>query len=368
MTNVILCGGAGTRLWPVSTLARPKQFCDLLGGQTLFERTVARNAPISRKILIVTNIDHFELAKNQLESVLRPQKQPDSARAGQSSVLPASSALPASEFILESAGRNTAPAIALACLSLDPDDIVLVTPSDHTVEDEASYREAVFRAAGAAAEGRLATFGLKPEYPETGYGYIEIDEKDSEGENRGYWRAASFREKPDKATAEKYIAEGRFYWNSGMFCFKASVFLDELRRHASEIYEATAAAYLAADRSRRGSYSVVSPDEISMKAIRAESIDYAVMEKSDRVVVVPCSIEWNDLGSWDSIYDARAKDREGNSAPGGTQLLDSRRNLILSGKRKIAVIDVEDIIVVETEEELLIVKRGESQRVKEIKR
>lgn len=353
MINVILCGGAGTRLWPISTAAKPKQFCDLLGGQTLFERTVARNAPLSERLLIVTNASHIELATSQVESAL--------ATAAR---------LPSTEFILEPVGRNTAPAITLACLALPPEEIVLVTPSDHTIDNEPAYREAVSRAVLAATAGRLATFGLRPEYPETGYGYIETDNDDPEGERRGYWRVASFREKPDRATAESYIADGRFYWNSGMFCFKAGIFLDELKRHAPDIYAASEAAYLTADRSRRASssYPTISPDETSMIAIRAESIDYAVMEKSDRVAVVPCSIAWNDLGSWDSIYDARAKDRDGNSAPTEAQLIDATRNLVLSSARRVAMIGVEDLIVIETDSELLIAKRGASQRVKEISR
>jgi mannose-1-phosphate guanylyltransferase len=363
MTNLILCGGAGTRLWPVSTKARPKQFCNLLGGQTLFERTVTRNAPLSRKILVVTNVSHYELARTQLESALSQKtRKATEPRSNQSFI----SSIPSAEFILEPVGRNTAPAIALACLALDPEEIVLVTPSDHTIEDEGSYREAVFRAAEAAADGRLVTFGLKPEYPETGYGYIEIDMADYEGETRGYWRAASFREKPDKATAETYIAEGRFFWNSGMFCFKAGVLLDELRRSAPDIYESTAATYLSADRSPRDIYSVISPDELAMKSIRADSIDFAVMEKSDRVAVIPCSIEWNDLGSWDAIYEARAKDKDGSSIPADTISLDSRNNLVLSGKRPIALVEVDDIIVIDTDEGLLVMKRGEGQRVKEV--
>lgn len=361
MINIILCGGAGTRLWPLSTPSRPKQFCDLLGGPTLFERTVARNAPLSEKLIIVTNASHIELAAAQAESAAALAAAP--ATAGAAARQPI-------EFILEPVGRNTAPAIALACLAVAPEEIVLVTPSDHIIDNEPAYREAVSRAALAAADGRLATFGLAPAYPETGYGYIEIDRADPEGERRGYWRAASFREKPDRATAERYIADGRFYWNSGMFCFKAGVFLEELRRHAPDIYAAAEAANLTANRTSRASpaYPTISLSETSMTAIRAESIDYAVMERTDRAAVVPCSIGWSDLGSWDAIFDARAKDRNGNAAPPETQLLDAARNLVLSDTRRVALIGVEDLIVIETEHELLIATRGASQRVKEIKR
>jgi len=240
MTTVILSGGGGTRLWPLSRQALPKQYCDLLGGATLFERTVARNLTLSENLIVVANVAHFDIAKTQLAS---------------------SAPYRNAHFILEPCGRNTAPAVTLACLRCDPNEIVLVVPSDHIIQNEEAYRSAVQRAKMAAQEGFLVTFGLTPEYPETGYGYIEADtshvsQGKSQGKvielteagqkhvttvaansDQGYFPIRSFKEKPDRQTAEAYIETGNYFWNSGMFAFRAGTFLEEISKTSSAILE-----------------------------------------------------------------------------------------------------------------------------------
>ena len=208
MTNIILCGGSGTRLWPISRTLMPKQFVKLFDDKSLFQLTVERNTKVCDKQFIVSNTEQYFLAYDQLEE--------ESAFDIQNAT-----------FLLEPIGRNTAPAIALACMNLDPEEIVLVTPSDHLIKDEAAYMKAVKRAKELAKENNLVTFGITPDYPETGYGYIE-----AEGED-----VKSFKEKPDIETAKEYIQKGNYYWNSGMFCFKAGVFLEELQKYSPEIYQ-----------------------------------------------------------------------------------------------------------------------------------
>jgi mannose-1-phosphate guanylyltransferase len=343
MTNIILCGGSGTRLWPVSTPDFPKQFCAFFGETTLFQATLARNRGLADKTLIVTNVRHAPIAAKQL------------AGSGGAATV---------SFVLEPVGRNTAPALALACLELPAEELVLVTPSDHVIRDEKAYGEAVRAALDAAGQGSLVTFGLRPEYPETGYGYIEAAAADG----LPGLPVASFREKPDRETAERYCADPRFSWNSGMFAFRSGVFLEELGRCAPDILEAARRARETASREADESlgYATMAPSLADMAAIRAESVDYAVMEKSKRVRVVPCSIGWSDLGSFDALYDISEKDGEGNAAPLGAVLLDSRRNLVVGGKRPVALVGMEDCVVVDSPAGLLVAKRGRSQDVKTV--
>ncbi len=358
MTNIILCGGAGTRLWPLSRSASPKQFVDLLGGPSLFERTVARNAPLSDRWLIVTGAAHQGLASAQFAAA---------ASAG-SGASPAGAAV---DYILEPIGRNTATAIALACLMLPADEPVLVTPSDHEIRDDAAYLRAVRSALAAAKAGKLVTFGLEPSYPETGYGYIEatVDgpsgnaRLDIPGAESPVLGVASFREKPDRATAETYISAGNYYWNSGMFAFTAGAFLEELGRYHPAILEAARKALASAPRPAPSVRAIARAD---MEAIPADSIDYAVMEKSDRVAVVPCSIGWNDLGSWDAIYDIRGKDGASNAADDQLLPLASTGNLVLSAGKRVVLLDVEDLLVIDTPDALLVARRGRSQDVKKV--
>lgn len=336
MTNIVLCGGSGTRLWPVSREKLPKQFVRLTGTRSLFQDTVERNRAGCGETFVVANDDHYFLAKDQLEE--------------------AGPATGEERYLLEPAGRNTAPAIALACLALAPEEIVLVTPSDHVIRERDAYREVLKAAERFAGEGFLVTFGITPESPETGYGYIQ-----AEGN-----RVLSFKEKPDLETAKGYLAAGGYYWNSGMFCFRAGTFLEELERHAPEILAACRKALEGKTGERE-----IRIDPEAMAAIPSESIDYAVMEKSEKVRVVPAKIGWNDMGSFDALAMELEKDGNGNACwntAGNTApiAVDARNNLLLSEDRLIAAVDVEDLIVVDTPDALLVTKKGSSQKVREV--
>jgi mannose-1-phosphate guanylyltransferase len=341
MINLILCGGSGTRLWPLSRTLLPKQFVRLFDGQSLFQQTVRRNEAVSSRFLMVSNAEQFFLAVDQFSEV----------------------ATAPPSFLLEPVGRNTAPAIALACLMLDAEDLVLVTPSDHLIKDEAAYVQAVAHAKTLAQKGALVTFGIAPTYAETGFGYLEAQGND----------VLSFREKPDLGTAESYLAQGNYYWNSGMFCFKAGVLLAELEAHAPEIHAACLAAHQAVADAGAGACKISIPRE-AMLAIPSESIDYAVMEKSTRVKVVPCAMGWSDMGSFDALYNEGRDPAQANTVvhhgeSGQTQAplcLDAHDNLIVTGKRRIALVDVADLLVVDTADALLISRKGSSQKIKEV--
>jgi len=317
MVNLILCGGSGTRLWPLSRTLMPKQFVKLFNGQSLFQLTVERNSTLCDEQFIVSNSEQYFLAYDQLEELGRSNNR----------------------YLLEPIGRNTAPAIALACLSVSPDTVVLVTPSDHLIKNQDAYKAVVKRAELLAEEGFLVTFGITPSYAEIGYGYIEAD-----GEN-----VKSFKEKPDSLTAQSYIDKGNYYWNSGMFCFKAGVFLNELKHYSPQIYEASVSAYNHAKKDTKDAMVRIGYDE--MLSIPEDSVDYAVMEKSTKVKVVPSSIDWSDVGSFDALS---------NELPN-----DEKNNFILSHKQ-VCTIDVEDLIVIDTEDALLISRKGSSQKVKDV--
>ena len=330
MQVVILCGGSGTRLWPISRSLYPKQFCRLFEDQSLFHKTLERNSPLSSSFSVVINQEQYFMGLDQLEEKKLSQQ---------------------SSFILEPTGRNTAPAIALAALHADPDEILLVVPSDHLIEDQKAYEVAVHKARELALEGNLVTFGIKARYPETGYGYIEANG----------WDVTSFKEKPDRATAESYLKAGNFYWNSGMFCFQAKTFLNELKAYAPDIYASCKSAF-----EKSGKSSPLRIGLEDMKAIRSESIDYAVMEKSKVVKVVPADIGWSDLGSFDSLYDALPKDPSGNTKSEKSIHLGSKNNLVIGGKRLISTIDVEDLMIIDTQDAIVISKKGSTQKVKDL--
>ncbi len=324
MTNLILCGGAGTRLWPLSRQSRPKQFYPLFGGKSIFQETIERNRVVADRFFVASNAVQMKLAREQLAATGNPPAQ----------------------FLVEPVGRNTAPAIALAALAVDPQEVLFVTPSDHRMNRLEDYWRAVGRAKALAEEGFLVTFGIQPTYPETGFGYIE-----AEGEV-----VKSFREKPDAATAQKYLASGRYFWNSGMFVFRAGVFLAELERHCPEVLEA---CRLVAG---------LEPTLDQMRTIPSISIDYAVMEKSDQVRVVAVDPGWSDLGSFDALAEEVTPGSGGNAVLGGSApvFVDAKNNLVVGTRRKVALIDVEDLMVIDTPDALLIVKRGSSQKVKEV--
>jgi len=322
ITNLILCGGAGTRLWPLSRPSRPKQFVPLFEGKSLFEETVGRNRRLVDSFFIASNAGQMTLAREQL----------------------ASAGVATFGSLVEPVARNTAPAIALACLKLAADEVVFVTPSDHRMTNLADYERAVVRAKELAQEGHLVTFGIRPSFPETGFGYIE-----AEGE-----MVTSFREKPNRETAECYVVSGRHWWNSGMFVFRAGVFLEELALHCPEVLEAC--------RRVRGDQ----PTAAEMEAIPSISVDYAVMEKSRRVRMVACDPGWSDLGSFDALSDeiaATGKSSLGTEAPVS---IDAHDNVVVGSGRRVALVGVSDLIVVDTPDALLIVRKGTSQAVKDV--
>jgi len=329
MTNIILCGGSGTRLWPISRTLMPKQFVKLFEDQSLFQLTVERNSKNCNSQYIVSNAEQYFLALEQLEELDKTNN----------------------KYLLEPVGRNTAPAIALACLDLPYDEIVLVTPSDHLIKDEGEYAKVLAQAKELANEDNLVTFGITPQFAETGFGYIEAKDLD----------VKAFHEKPNKETAEEYLKAGNYYWNSGMFCFKAGVFLDELKTYSPKIYETSKTAYENAK-----SEGIVRITHEDMSNIPEDSIDYAVMEKSTKVKVIPSDIAWSDLGSFDALFEELPKDKDNNTQNPNHISIDSKNNLIYGNERKIATVDIEDTIIVDTGDALLISKKGSSQKVKQV--
>ena len=335
MTNIILCGGNGTRLWPISRTLMPKQFVKLFDDKSLFQLTIERNRDVCKQQFIVSNAEQYFLAVDQLEEVNHHEN----------------------KFLLEPVGRNTAPAIALACFALDEEEVVLVSPSDHLVKDEEAYAKVLQEAKELALKGNLVTFGIQPTFAETGFGYIEAVENN----------VKAFHEKPDAKTAQSYVDAGNYYWNSGIFCFKAGIFLEELQKYSPEIYKASKIAYESINSSDSDTESKmlrIAHDD--MAEIPEDSIDYAVMEKSSRVKVVASDIGWSDLGSFDALAQEFDKDENGNSMNENLIAINSKDNFIYSSGRMIALADIDGLIVVDTPDALLITKKGNSQEIKTI--
>jgi len=312
----------------------PKQFVRLFGNRSLFQLTATRNKKFCDKSLIVSNTEQYFVAHEQIDE-LKDDK------------------LVNIKYLLEPIGRNTAPAITLACLSLNKDDIVLITPSDHLIKNEKQYQKVIKQAQKLAEQNNLVTFGIKPDHPNTEYGYIESDNKN----------VISFTEKPDIKTAEKYLKKGNFYWNSGMFMFKAGVFLDELQKHSPTIYQKSKIAF---DGITNNNNSMFVIEKSKMADIPADSIDYAVMEKSNKVKVVLSDIGWSDLGSFDALFKELPKDKNNNTKNKEYIGVDSKNNLIYGNDRKITTIDITDTIIVDTGDALLISKKGSSNKVQQV--
>lgn len=329
---VILSGGSGTRLWPMSRAAHPKQFLPLADDATMFEATLARAsgdgfaAPV-----IVANARHAALIAAQLGNA------------------------PAT-LILEPAARNTAPAIALAALAVAPATPLLVMPSDHVVTDVAAFHAAVAVAAGLARDGWLVTFGIAPDAPETGYGYIQSGDEVAPGAHR----VVRFVEKPPLAEAEAMLATGGHWWNGGIFMFTAGSYLDALAAHAPDMLAAVRAAMAGA--TREG--IAIHPDAAAFAAAPANSIDYAVMENAARVAVVPVAMGWSDLGSWDALHLLGPCDGSGNAIRGDVVAIDAYDCLIRADGLRIAAVGVRDLIIVASGDSVLILPRGASQDVK----
>ena len=334
---VILSGGSGTRLWPLSRESYPKQFLPLAGEQTMLQATWQRVAPIaSRGPLVIANEEHRFVAAEQLHQV---------------------GAEPAA-IILEPMGRNTAPAIAVAALEATRDGadaLLLVLPSDHVISDEATFRSVVQAATSAAEAGKLVTFGIVPTGPETGYGYIKA------ADGQGLRAVERFVEKPNLDTATGYVASGQYYWNSGMFLFKASRYLQELERFQPEMLAGSRSAWQQARRDT----DFTRLDKAAFAAVASDSIDYAVMEKTADAVVIPLDAGWNDVGSWTALRDVSQQDGDGNAHQGDVIAIDCR-NTYAYGQRLVAMVGLDDVIVVETDDAVLVGKADRMQEVKTV--
>ncbi|MET0269832.1 MAG: mannose-1-phosphate guanylyltransferase/mannose-6-phosphate isomerase [Sphingomonas sp.] len=336
ITPVILSGGSGTRLWPLSRTGRPKQLLALTHIETMLQLTARRADDATRfgDPVVVANAAHVDQIEAQLRAV---------------GVTPA-------PLILEPVARNTAPAIALAALAADPEALLLVMPSDHVIADIAAFRAAIEAAVPLAEDGWLVTFGIAPQAPDTGYGYIRTGAPLGDGVRR----VERFVEKPDRATAEAYLAEGCYVWNGGIFLFRADAYLAALDAYVPAIAAAARASLAAA----RTEGARLFPDAEAFAASPSDSIDYAVMEKAARVAVAPVDMGWSDVGSWDALHDIAAKDGDGNVHHGEVVAIDTSGCLIRSDGPLVAAVGVKDLIVIATGDAILIMPRGSSQEVK----
>lgn len=343
---VILSGGSGTRLWPQSRAMHPKQFIRFFNGQgaSFLGTTLRRLAPGSTFAapILMCNNDHRFLVREELQS------------AG----------IDAKSIILEPTARNTAPAIAVAALAAhaeNRDAIIVVMPSDHIVKDEASFINAVMQAALVAATGRLVLFGIKPNEPHTGYGYIRRSESIPGFDGRAF-AVGGFTEKPDRATAENYLASNDYYWNSGIFVLHAATFLDEMARLAPDVLEAARTAYT--DRTQDIGFERLDPSAFARSP--SISIDYAVMEKTNRAAVLPIEVGWNDVGSWSSLWEIAPRDENGNYADNDAILQDTTNCYIHSERSLVSTIGVRDLVIIDTPDALLVADRNRSQDVSNV--
>ena len=331
---VILCGGSGTRLWPVSRKTRPKPFLPLVGEETLFEQAVRRlgSGDQFAAPMVVAGEAHADLITEQMHGA-------------------------AHRLVVEPCARNTAPAIALAAALLPTDDVMLVCPSDHHIADSEAFRAAALAAADLAAQDYLVSFGIAADRPETGYGYIRRGEALGEG-----FAVAEFVEKPDRARAEAYLASGEYSWNGGIFAFRAGGLLDELAQHrpamAAQVREAVAKG--------REEGALFHPDAQAFAAIEGDSIDYAVMENTAHAAMVPADMGWSDIGNWAALHEALAEsdgDADGNVARGSVDLDQCRNVLAQSDGPRISALGLGDVVIVVSDGEVLVTTRDGAQRV-----
>lgn len=347
---VILCGGSGTRLWPLSRAGFPKQFLVLSGTDSLFQQALLRiNGLVADDIslgqaLIVTNEEHRFLALDQLRDIKQNS----------------------ATLLLEPAGRNTAPALALAALEASQngqDPILVVSPADQTVSDMAAFTTALRQSIRAAAGGAIVVLGITPDHPETGYGYIQ--HKEIVG-GQGEYKVAQFVEKPDAETAISYLESGNFFWNSGMFVLRASIWLRALKYFRPDIADLTQAAWSG----RTIDPPFVRPEKSLFAAIPADSIDYAVMEKCPSstfpVHMVPLDAGWSDLGAWNAVWQVGGQDAKGNVTQGDTLLVDTSNTLVHASNRLVSAVGVSNLVIVETADAVLVADRNQSQNVKKI--
>ena len=340
MIPVILSGGSGTRLWPLSRSQYPKQFLPLVTDNSMLQETLARLEGLADldPPIVVCNEEHRFMVAEQL------REQDIQAQA----------------ILLEPVGRNTAPAVAMAALAADsPDQLLLVLAADHVITDTDAFHQAVNRAAAAALRGRLVTFGIVPGAAETGYGYIRRGEK---RDSDGAYPVDAFVEKPDRQSASEYVARDDYYWNSGMFVFSAGRYLEELGRYRPDILSACRAAHQGAE---------VSPDFVRLQRqafsdCPADSIDYAVMEKTGQAVVVPLDAGWSDVGSWSALWEVAHKDDQGNSMKGDVLSVDCENSYIQSENKLVAVVGLSEMVVVETDDAVMVSPKSRVQEVKRI--
>jgi len=334
---ILLSGGSGTRLWPLSREAYPKQFLPLVGNDTMLQATWKRVAPLATSApIVVANEEHRFLVAEQLRQI----------------------GAPTPAILLEPVGRNTAPAIAAAALHATADGqdpLLLVLPSDHVVRDEEAFRLAVLAACAAAESGALVTFGIVPDAPETGFGYIQA------AAGYGLRPVLRFVEKPDADAARSYLAAGGYYWNSGMFLFRASRYLQELGEFRPDIVAAVTAALASAKRD--GDF--IRLDQAAFSASPSDSIDYAVMEKTTHAMVLPVDIGWSDVGSWSALWEVAERDANGNAHHGDVIAVDTR-NSYAYAQRLVALVGVDDMVVVETDDAILVARKDRVQEVKQV--
>ncbi|MCH7806647.1 MAG: mannose-1-phosphate guanylyltransferase/mannose-6-phosphate isomerase [Proteobacteria bacterium] len=336
---IILCGGSGTRLWPLSRKAYPKQFMPLVGDKTMLQDTILRLPDLGcAAAIVISNQEHRFLAAQQLEEI--------GAKA---------------EIVLEPEGRNTAPAIAagaLLALKSDKNAILLVMPSDHIISDVPAFHDAVEAAIPAARKGALVTFGITPDYPATGYGYIE---KGGAFDKTGrIFRVKQFREKPGQKEAMEFIGAGGFYWNSGIFLFTARHYLEELEAHQPEILKAVKKAVSKAKRD----LDFLRLDEAAFKASPSQSIDYGIMEKTAKAAVVPVSMGWSDVGSWSVLLDLGEEDKDGNVVRGEVVMMETKKCYIRSDKGLVGTLGIKDLVIVNMDDALLVAHRDKVQDIK----
>ena len=364
---VILAGGSGSRLWPLSRQHLPKQFLALEGKASLLQTTINRLSPLiaAKNVLIVTQEAH---AKGEAYHALLPY-----------------------QTLFEPVGRNTAPAIALAAARLmadGADPIMVVLPADHIIKDEMRFRAQLSIAIAAAESGKLITFGIQPTRPDTGFGYIKVksrtetiglrtEQKPSTPSSvlepqSCVYEVDRFTEKPDEITAERFLKEGGYYWNSGMFVWRASVILAEIHQHLPAVYEVIQ-TIIAESRTPKASQQGTFQQATFQRAVEKHfaampsiSIDYGVLEKSSRVSLIPCDIGWSDVGSWQAVHEISAKDTNGNALQGNVIAVDCKNSLIRAEKRLVAAIGMEDLCVIETADAVLISKSDQTQRVREV--
>lgn len=336
MIHMILCGGVGTRLWPLSRESKPKQFMNFLDSKSLFQKTALGNKSVCDECVIVCNNEHYHMASSQMsEASIKPIR-----------------------YILEPIPKNTAAAVCLGLQEIDLETIVLVTPADHYIDYSEAYFSAICQAQDYAEQGFISIFGIKPSRPETGFGYIEVTDQSF---------VRHFHEKPNLKTAEDYLKQGNFYWNSGMVCAKAGILLKAMQNYAPDILSTAQEAYKEADIITDSISPIYRIFEKHMQNIPTISLDHALLEKIESLRCVLTSFSWSDIGSFDSIFTHFPKDHSGNGVDTKNYIpINSKNNLIMGNHRTISTIDMEDLVVIDTPDALLISRLGSTQKVRDV--